>query len=838
MTLSYDEMVSGKGVLRPHWRQTMAAVWGMPPETLRDRQARAAAHLAEADTLLAQGNDAPDGSGQRPNWSLDLLPLILPEAEWRGIAAGLTQRAQLLNLILDDIYGAQALIQERLLPPYLVYNNPGFLRPLRHVAPAGGAPRLQFYAADLIRMPDGHWAVLSDRTQAPAGVGYALHHRSILARTFPEGFRNTPVSRLQSSIDLWHAGLRSIGGAIAEDPRIVLLTPGPHNSAYLEHVLLAQELGIALAQGSDLTVRGEVVYLKTLDGLEKVDVIYRRVDGDYCDPLELRADSALGVAGLVGALRAGNVIVLNMPGSAAVETPAFAPFLPNLAQRLLGATLSLPAVTTWWCGQQGPLAEVIAGFDRFQLQPVFDPGLTAFDAGAASPEEREALIARVRAQPEAYVAIERVSPSLVPRVDPSGLDPQPVVLRACVLWSDGAWHAVPGGVARVPPPVVSAVSAPGPVAGRINAAAVVKDVWVLAEESDSHARSAAPRAAAVESRRMKSTLDRLGSRTADDLFWLGRYVERLDLGARLFRAVLTRLADSNPGPRDVAEMALLASALARAGWVPAATATLPAESRLLPKAILGAMASSPLNPCQAALRRLGLALRERLSADMWRTLGQVATPPAHLPASAADPDRLLGELNGMVTSIATFGGLVAENMTRGAGWHFLELGRRIERGIGVCGILGSLTGARSAWIELSVRLAFELCDSIITHRKRYLADSYSLPMLDLVLTDGSNPRGLAYQLGALQRHLDVLVGQDPLAGEIQLVDRMVASLADATPISGEPAALGAMTGSLSDSLMALSDMIAHKFFAHIDPARSVIFGTRNAQRAIKTAVAS
>lgn len=815
MTSNYDEMVSGKGVLRPHWRQTMAAIWGMPPEALQEKQQRAAAHLAEADNLLAPAEPV---QGQRPNWSLDLLPLILPEGEWQGIAAGLVQRAQLLDLMLADIYGPQALIQEGLLPPYLIYSNPGFLRPLRHVQPVGGAPRLQFYAADLIRMPEGHWAVLADRTQAPAGVGYALHHRSILARTFPEGFRNAPVSRLQSSIDLWYAGLRAIGNALSPDPRVVLLTPGPLNSSYLEHVLLAQELGVTLAQGSDLTVRGNIVYLKTLDGLERVDVIYRRLDGEYCDPLELRPDSALGVAGMVGAMRAGNVVVLNAPGSAVIETPAFAPFMPNIAQRLLGTPLSLPAVTTWWCGQQAPLEQVLGAIDGFQLQPVFDPNLPPMTTAVLPDPERAAFIDRVRAAPEQYVAIQRIDPSLVPRLGSGGLEPLPVVLRACVLWADGGWHAVPGGVGRMAP-------ADKTSPGRIDNTTTVKDVWVISDEPEARDRPIAVRSAA-EGRRLVSTLDRLGSRTADDLFWLGRYVERVDLGARLFRAVLQRLSDSNPGPRDMAEITLLVGVLVRSGWVSERIADLPADSKTLAPAIMEAIQQSPLLQSQAALRRLGLSLRDRLSRDMWRTLGQLSLQPTAAP----DIDRLQRDLNGLVTNVATFGGLVAENMTRGSGWNFLEVGRRIERGISICGTLGHLVSARSAWMELSVRLAFELCDSIITHRKRYLADTYSLPMLDLVLSDRSNPRALGYQLAALQKHLDALVGQDPLAGENQLVERLIASLGDTETVATDAVALAALTGSVRESLMALSDMIAHKFFTHVDPARSVIFGSRNAQR--------
>jgi uncharacterized alpha-E superfamily protein len=351
--------------------------------------------------------------------------------------------------------------------------------------------------------------------------------------------------------------------------------------------------------------------------------------------------------------------------------------------------------------------------------------------------------------------------------------------------------------------------------------------------------------AAADTRQLKRATDVLGSRAADDLFWLGRYVERLDFGARLFRAALGRLADSNLGPRDLAEIDLLVAALSRSGWIPESVANLPAESQMFPAGIVGAVADRPFVDCQNALRRLGLAQRDRLSKDMWRTIGYLGAhvgskpsastdrPPVdRLPADAGDADKLLPRLDGIVTNAATFGGLVAENMTRTAGWRFLEIGRRIERGISVCNIVGSLIASRSTWVELSVRLVFELCDSIITHRKRYLTDSYSLPMLDLVVSDRTNPRGLIYQLASLQAHLDTLVGQDPLAGEKQMVDGMVAAVLQALADGISSESLVTLTGTMRGDLMTLSEKIAQKFFTHIDPARSFVFGTRNAQRAI------
>ena len=410
MTASYDELVTGTGAFRPHWRGLMETWSSLDPEQLAERLARVSTQIADADQILA----LPDPMAGPTARSLDLLPLIIPEQEWRGIAAGLVQRARLLDRILADLYGSQSLIAQHKLPPYLVLGNPAFLRPLCGVAPVAGAPHLYFYAADLVRLASGEWRVFSDRTQAAAGVGYALHNRSVLARTLPEAFRAVRVSQLQPVVELWRSSLRALGAKLDESPLIVLFTPGPYNDAYFEHVYLARELGITLVQSADLTVRNSSVYLKTLGGLMKVDVIYRRVDGDYCDSLELREDSALGVAGLVEAARAGHVAVVNMPGAALVEAPALAPFLPELARTLLGEELKLSAVTTWWCGQKSALAEVQAALDKFAVHSAFDPDPVPLDPALLSAEERARFEAQLARYPERFVAREKMAPSLAP----------------------------------------------------------------------------------------------------------------------------------------------------------------------------------------------------------------------------------------------------------------------------------------------------------------------------------------------------------------------------------------------------------------------------------------
>jgi len=811
--LAYDEMVSGKKSIRPHWREVMSLVWGMPPELIQEKQARAVSHLSAADQFLGEGRDA------QPIWSMDLLPLILPEAEWKVVAHGLSQRARLLNLILADIYGPQTLIREKLLPPYLVFNNPGFLRPLRFVASASGAAPLHFYAADLVRLPDGNWRVFADRTQAPAGLGYALRHRSVAARSFPEAFRNTALQRLQPTIDRWQTSLQAIGATFDENPSIVLLTPGPHNPSYSEHVLLAHELGATLAQGSDLTVREGMVYLKTLSGLERVHVVYRRVDGDYCDPLELRPDSALGVAGLIAAARAGNVAILNLPGSAVVETPAFAPFLPAIARKLLGEELALPAVTTWWCGQGVALAEALAAPDNFVFQPAFNPDPVPIDPARLSADARADFLAKLTAMPESYVAVERVHHSRVPVFGSAGLEPRPVVLRASAMACGDEWLPMPGGVARI---------AEGDGQRQaLRFGGIVKDVWVLKEETTAETGAAE---GLIEIRKLHRAPDAVSSRTADDLFWLGRYMERLDSGLRQFRAVVARLAQGSPDPRDIAELGLLTRLMQQAGWIGETTARARVDTATFANGVATALSSDgDLADYQAKIRELAIALRDRLSQDTWRIINNLAKPLQPEKTASADLDSLLGDLDAAVLSVATFSGLVADNMTRGMGWRFLEIGRRIERGMFVCNAVEALFGDRPERVELSVRLILELCDSMITHRKRFPMDPYTLAGLDVVLSDNLNPRSLFYQLEALREDLDSLIGHDPLAAEKQLVAHLREELQAAVPFAdrGDGDRLTAITAGVTAceaDLCELSSMITRSFFSHMRGAPTVVVG--------------
>ena len=814
-------MVTGEGSVRPHWRTLSQTVWGISPEKLAEKQMRAATQIAGADELIALHSR---GAAAATTRALDLLPLILPDREWQNLKGGLAQRARLLNAILADLYGPQDLLQEGLIPPRLVFDNPAFLRPLCRVEPVGGAPQLYFYAADLIRLPDGDWRVFSDRTQAAAGAGYALHNRNMLARIFPEAFRATAVRRLEPFIDLWQRSIRAVGAALSPQPRIVLLTPGPYNDAYFEHILLARELGITLVQSADLTIRGDRLFLKTLEGLVAIDVVYRRVDGDYCDSLELREESELGVPGLIGVARRGKVAILNMPGAALVGTPGLAAFLPSLCRRLLGEELRLPAVTTWWCGQKHALDEVLADFDKFAFQRVFelDPVLTEPSLMAA--QERAAFQQLLLADPGNFVAREKMAPSQAPclSVDLEGtktiLSPQPIVLRVPCLWDGGDWSPLPGGVARV-------AAGQSIYAGALRPGGVTKDVWVLAGD-EPQAEMIGSAARSTASTAWEETV--LRSRTAEDLYWLGRYVERLDAGMRQFKAVFRRLVTGGMSPRDHAELGRLAQALAHTGWIPRTLVSAAPDGSMFADGLADAATDgTTLRNCVDAIRRLTVAVRDQLPFDLWHTLHRITGRSfARFGTSRRGPDVLIEAVEGTVNDVAAFAGLASENMIRGAGWRFLDLGRRLERAIDVAGMTHGVMTGPATQFEAGLHLALELGDANSAYLLRYRLEPHLSRALELVIADLTNPRSLMFQL---QRIEQLLRAQETTGGELPDLPTLQQPIAAIETFAFEISrpehaeetirSLQSLLDTTTDLLAALSQAVTRRFFSHVASTR-------------------
>src|SRR5580692_8182579 len=754
--LAYDELSADGVTPRPHWARIMKSFRAIGPEELGRRWERAERRIRENGITY---NIYSDPLGANRPWQIDIVPFLISAGEWRYIENGIIQRARLLSLILEDLYGTQTLLRSGHFPAELLFANPAFLRPMVGVrVPA--ASYLQMLAIDLARSPDGQWWVLSDRTQAPSGSGYALENRTIVSDVLPNVFRNSNVLRLAPFFRAQRDALAALAGR--SNPRIVLMTPGPHNETYFEHSYLARYLGFTLVEGADLTVRDQCVYLKTVDGLDRVDVILRRVDDSFCDPLELRSDSLLGVPGLVSAIVAGNVRVANALGSGVIETAAIMPFLPGLSRHMLGEWLTLPSVATWWCGHPYALNWVLNHLDSLVVKPAFPSRAMEPVFGAnLEPAEKEKLTELLRANPHEYVAQEQVNLSTAPVWDNGLLHSRSVVLRTYVLNTPNGWTAIPGGLVRVAEGDGSVVS--------MQRGGHSKDAWVLWDSPVDTFSMLHPRNLPVTLRR---ELPGVPSSVADKVFWLGRYVERAENTARIVRAMISRLRRADPG--GLGYLIRLHSCLkSRHSKLPKAKKSRPTPpefERELISMISDAKRTDSLASILSEVSRVGNSVRERLSADMMILIGQLRT------SLETERDTQMPEYPAILTRclelLSAFSGMERENINRGLGWLFLTLGRRLERAIYLARQLREITTplAEQDWPLLECLL--EVADSSMTYRTRYYTTLQPLAVLDVLMSDETNPRSLDFQLShlvdlyrKLPRHLpdDLQAMRDALA---------------------------------------------------------------------------
>jgi uncharacterized circularly permuted ATP-grasp superfamily protein/uncharacterized alpha-E superfamily protein len=730
---AYDESSADGVTPRPHWAHLMEYLRAIGPDELGRRWARAERRIRENGITYNVYGD-PQGAS-RP-WSIDIVPLLIQAEEWRFLEAGVIQRAQLLSLLLEDLYGPQDLLLKGHFPAALIYANPAFLRPMVGIRVPPHS-HLHMLAVDLARSPDGQWWVLADRTQAPSGSGYALENRTIVSDLLPELFRTSEVLRLAPFFRAQRDTLAGLAGR--DNPRIVLLTPGPLNETYFEHSYLAKYLSFTLVEGADLTVRDRRVYLKTVEGLEQVDVILRRVDDSFCDPLELRGDSLLGVAGLVDAIVAGNVKVANALGSGLIETASIMPFLPGLSRKLLGEELKLPSVATWWCGQPSALNWVLDHLDLVVIKPAFPSRGMEPVFGSELPEnEKGKLIERLLARPHEYVAQEQVALSTAPVWEHGCLHSRSVVLRTYVLNTGQGWVVFPGGLVRV-------AEAEGTVVS-MQRGGHSKDAWVLSDGPVDTFSLLRPRDEPVELRRVPRVVP---SSVADNTFWLGRYVERAENIARIVRTLIPRVAR--------AEEIELPSLVRLHGCLGARQSKLPRSRKKLPtvaqfeKEILSMLTDGKryesLPSTLGEVSRIGGNVRERLSADMMLLIGQLATC---MRAEAGTP---FLEYPAMLTAclelLSAFSGMERENINRGSGWLFMSIGRRLERAIYLTRQLRAITTplAVEDWSFLECLL--EVADSSMTYRTRYYTTLQPLAVLDVLMADETNPRSLDFQLGQI-----------------------------------------------------------------------------------------
>nr|WP_047574236.1 circularly permuted type 2 ATP-grasp protein [Methylobacterium sp. ZNC0032] len=761
----FDEFIDGNGQVRPHWEPFLSGWCALSPSELNQRFGLADRHVRDTGVSYRVHGDIDErdpGVGERA-WPLSHVPLVIPEAEWQTIAAGVSQRAELLSTVLDDIYGPGELVAAGHLPAAVVTGSPDYLRPLHGIAGGGS---LQLYAADLGRGPDGHWWVLQDRTQAPSGTGYALENRLALARAFPDMFRNMNIERLAAFFQGFRAGLVSRSRRV--EPRIALLTPGSLNESYFEQAYLARYLGFLLVEGGDLLMREGRIHVRTIAGLKRADVIWRRIDGDFADPLELNAGSALGVAGLVEAVRQGQVHVANGLGSGVVEARALMGFLPALARHVLGQDLILPNIATWWCGQPQERQAVLDRLGEMSIAPAFRSAGNGVDttqvvAGELHEAERAALRGRIEARGMDYVGQEVVRLSTMPVFQNGRLEPHPMTLRVFAAATPDGWKVMPGGFCRISDePDARAVSMRNGVRS--------SDVWVTSEEPVAQV-TLLPTPDRISIRRVTGTLP---SRAADNLFWLGRYLERGEAILRLVRALLGRLIDPDPAPGRNDTVRQLAGMLVAWGAAPGGqekrTPAAQAYAAIYSLDDYGSAAAS-----LREARRTASVIRERLSVDAWRLFGDLQHQLAPEEGRKPSEGEAYEIADRALKSLAAFSGLGQENMVRGAGWRFLDIGRRLERGVATCRFARQLADANASGDNLDALL--DLTDSQITYRSRYLLGASLQPVLDLVMLDPYNPRSVAFQVERLDTeiaNLPTLTDDGMLEAPRRLVLRLAA----------------------------------------------------------------
>jgi len=823
----YDELVAPGGESRAYWRPFIDGMRDLPADEV-------AQHPETALRLIRQHgvtyNVYGDPKGEQRPWELDVMPLLIPEHEWEVLERGLKQRARLLNAILADLYGPQTLIRDGVLPAALVYANPHFHLPCHGIVPPYET-FLQIYAADLARSPDGRWWVFNDRTQAPSGAGYALENRVITAQCLSDLFREGQVRRLAHFFQALRENLRALSGN--DDPRIVLLTPGPLNETYFEHAFLARYLGYPLVEGADLTVRDNRVYLKTVGGLQPVDVILRRVDTEWCDPLELRPDSALGIAGLVEAARAGHVVMANALGSGLVECTALMGFLPGLCRHLLGEDLVLPHIATWWCGQEDAREHVIANLDDLVVARTFQtPTLVSADAGQVlgaelSGEERAALIERIRQRGYDYVGQEAITLSTAPAWDGGHLVARPMALRMYATALGDDYVVMPGGLTRIS-------SSNSTRAVSMQRGSGSKDTWVL---SSTPVGSFSLMRQEDSSPVLRRAGDDLPSRAADNMYWLGRYAERTESAMRLLRSLLTRLAE-DPVQDSTANVAMqkLLYMLAHPGDVDGLmrrrgrTLSATQIEQRVQAYLFDPSEPNGIPQLVRTVNRVASLTRDRLSLDAWRTLDQLHQDVLRQrPRVWLDIGEASAILNDMLRTMSAFSGLGMENTTRTQGWRFLDMGRRLERASTMSGLLRGLLSVGDPEGYGFLDRLLELADSFMTYRARYVSTPRLVPVLDLLLVDESNPRSVAFQFDALEQHaarlprFDDALDRSPeqrqilsCQAAIRLADVRVLARTDS---KGRRTELDTLLARVGTAIGELSETIGRHYFSHADLGR-------------------
>ena len=746
--------------------ETCQPLWDRLAHISRDelnrRRAQAQRRLDDNGILLT----GPHGSSQQADhphlWTLDPVPFLMRAADFEPLTQAITQRATLLNRIAADMLGEQHALRDKVLPPALLFANPHFHRSYLDL-PVGDDRYVHLYAADVIATEPGRWWAVSDRTQAPSGLGFTLENRIALARAHNDWYAAMNVHRHAGFFITLRETLAGLSPGGRENPHVVLLSEGPQGHRGFEDAFLARYLGYTLVVGEDLATRQGHTVLKTLGGAVPVDVIFRRVSDAACDPVELDTASNLGVAGLLESHRLEHVSIANMLGTQLVEAPALRPFLPALCRYYFQEDLKLPSIATWWCGQRDEREHVLANLDRFYICPAFQTTLSPIDAATLSQTKREQLVDRIRNKPEMFIAQERPQRCTTPSWDGHRLAPRHWGMRCFAVMSGAGYHVMQGGLVRTADTNAELDTEPGQ-------GERAQDCWV---RTDRRIEAVSLLPASESPIVLKRSGAELPSRVADNLYWLGRSIEATEALARLLRCLLARAdaepqaapSTSGPAPDQPAQPTPLQPliALIAPGYNPAShhTSANPLVDAVF-HATLGPPEPGNLRHSVRECVRLAQAVRDRIAIDAWRLMTsierEVLRAAAHdrSPRKPDAPADLADLLNRLVLDLVAMGGLMSDSMTRTLGWRFMDMGRRVERAT------HTLRRLAASMIEPAdderpvLDALLEVCDSNMTYRARYLADLRPVPVLDLLLTDEINPRSVAFQLMHIDDHVNAL----------------------------------------------------------------------------------
>ena len=808
----FDEMLAADGTVRPAWRAFLDGLAAM------GRAGREAAAESTRRALRESGiafNVYADPDDRRHAWRLDLLPVLLTEEEWQRLERGLVQRARLLDRTLADLYGPRSLLRDGTLPAALVLGSPEYVRPeVRSDQP--DRRFLSLYACDLARTADGKWVVLGDQCDAPIGNGYALASRVAASHGLAELFALTHTRRLAGYYQRLQEMLLATSGR--DDGRVVVLAGGPETPTWFSHAYLARYLGYSLVQAADLTVRDDLLYLKTLDGLQRVDLVIRKTPGRLADPLWLPGSGLAGVSGLVQAARSGRVAIANRLGSGLAQGRAMAPFTAVLCRRLLGEDLVIEDAPTFWLGDPAERRRALElGLPVLPATARNDPGapVVPIEPAALAAAERAALAERLEREGHRWVAQQPVTFATAPSLDGDRLVPVPWAVRCFVAFAGEDCAVMPGGLVRL---------AGAPTGVALPNGFGSKDLWITGERPPPQVPSL------LQARLREVHLRRTGrdllSRSADNLFWLGRYAERAEAVMRLARSVLTRLGEDGRVDVEPAILHRLLDLVLAKGPAPAA-ADAGSLERLVAILLFEPRAYG-LRETLDHVHRTATLVRDQISHDAWRMLAALHVDRRWRAVEGTLRARpTLELLDDGIRALSAFAGTEAENMTRNWVWRFLEMGRRIERAIQLVDLVRVLALERAdPESDGSLRLLLELGDSFMTYRSRYLTTPLTAPVLDLLLLDETNPRSAAFQLEELARHCRLLPSEQPyrtaeqrlvleLSTAVQLADPLLLATVDA---SGRRAELAALLDRLGRGLPAISDVIGRTYFAHAEAA--------------------